>query len=95
MLRILFILFLLPIYCFGQFVSTPLSLYQQFNGSFDYTIIGKSHNPYDNWVFPPQPCTMVTSSSATLSLAANQTIVGAYLVWSGISSMMLNWRLVA
>ncbi len=68
----------------AQFASVPLSLYQQFNGPYDYTIIGKSHNLNDNWAFPPQPCTMLTSSSATLSLAPNQTIVGAYLVWSGI-----------
>jgi hypothetical protein len=33
----------------GQFASVPLSLYQQFNGPFDNTTIGKSHNLYDNW----------------------------------------------
>ncbi|MFM6935237.1 MAG: hypothetical protein ACKOXP_07315, partial [Flavobacteriales bacterium] len=62
----------------------PLTLYQQFNGPFDYTIIGNTHNPYDNWISPPQAPAMLSSSSASLNLAANQTIVGAYLIWTGI-----------
>lgn len=87
MFRLLFILTItLSNSCLGQFASVPLSLYQQFNGSYDYTIIGKSHNLYDNWVFPTQPCVMQTNTSASLNLAANQTIVGAYLIWSGIGN---------
>ena len=62
----------------------PLNLYQQFNGPYDYTIIGKSHNLYDNWISPPQAPAMLTSSSASLNLASNQTVVGAYLIWTGI-----------
>ena len=74
-------------YCVAQGNSVPLTLYQQFNGPYDYTIIGKSHNTSDNIVLVPQPnCMMQTNSSASLSLAANQTIVGAYLVWSGIGN---------
>lgn len=74
-------------YCVAQGNSVPLTLYQQFNGPFDYTIIGKSHNTSDNIVVVPQStCVMQTNSSASLSLAANQTIAGAYLVWSGIGN---------
>jgi gliding motility-associated-like protein len=62
----------------------PLNLYQQFNGPYDYTIIGKTHNPHDNWISPPQAPAMLTSSSASLNLASNQTVVGAYLIWTGI-----------
>jgi gliding motility-associated-like protein len=83
-LRFLVLFCLTSVFGYAQFASVPLSLYQQFNGPYDYTIIGKSHNLYDNWAFPPQPCGMLTTSSATLSLSPNQNIVGAYLIWSGI-----------
>ena len=83
-LNFLVLFCLTSVFGYAQFASVPLSLYQQFNGSYDYTIIGKSHNLYDNWVFPTQPCVMQTNTSASLNLAANQTIVGAYLIWSGI-----------
>jgi gliding motility-associated-like protein len=62
-----------------------LNLYQQFNGHYDYKIIGKSHNPSDRWlVYNPIPSTLLTSSSATLSMTPGQTIEGAYLIWSGV-----------
>jgi hypothetical protein len=67
--------------------SVPHTLYQQFNGPFDYTIIGNTHNPSDVWTPPyPLPGSMLTSSSATLNLTSNQTIVGAYLIWAGIGN---------
>jgi len=68
----------------GQITNTPLTLYQQFNGNFGYTVIGNTHNSFDNKQSPPPPCQMLTSSSATLNLNPNQTIEGAYLIWSGI-----------
>jgi gliding motility-associated-like protein len=64
--------------------GVPHTLYQQFNGPFDYTIIGNTHNPYDNWVFPPQLPAMYSGSSANLSLSSGQSIEGAYLIWAGI-----------
>ena len=92
--RIVFVCCFLPSMSVAQ-VNVPHTLYQQFNGPYDYTIIGNTQNPYDNWTFPPQPCVMLTNSSATLNLASNQTIVGAYLIWAGIgdgvgSNIMLN-----
>lgn len=80
---VLFLLVLLPGFVKAQ-INVPHTLYQQFNGPFDYTIIGKSHNALDNWQSPVPPCFIQTNSSATLSLATNQTIVGAYLIWAGI-----------
>jgi gliding motility-associated-like protein len=81
----------LVMYCLTCFLcnsqtNVPHTLYQQFNGPYDYSIIGNTHNLYDNWTLPTQPCVMLTSSSATLNLASNQTIVGAYLVWAGIGN---------
>ncbi len=83
--RIVFVCCFLPSLGVAQSYS-PITLYQQFNGPYDYTIIGKTHNTYDNWISPPQPPAMLSSSSASLNLPSNQTIVGAYLVWSGIGN---------
>ena len=82
-LRFLVLFCLLSFFGNSQSFS-PITLYQQFNGPYDYTIIGKTHNTYDNWISPPQPPAMLSSSSASLNLPSNQTIVGAYLVWTGI-----------
>ena len=68
----------------------PLEIQAQFNGQFDYVVIGNSHNEFDNWQNPPPPCQMLTQSSAQLNLNANQTIVSAYLYWSGIGDGTLN-----
>ncbi len=62
----------------------PLELRAQFNGQYDYKIIGNTHNQFDNWQTPPPPCEMLAQSSAELSLEPNQEVVAAYLYWSGI-----------
>jgi hypothetical protein len=80
---VLFFLVLLPGLVKAQ-INVPHTLYQQFNGPYDYTIIGKSHNFNDNAVLGP--CAFLTSSNATLTLPSNQTIVGAYIIWSGVSN---------
>lgn len=67
-------------------INVPHTLYQQFNGPYDYTIIGKSHNFNDNGGAVIGPCAFLTSSNATLTLPSNQTIVGAYIIWSGVSN---------
>ncbi len=86
MRKIIFIfLFLNSGLCFSQ-VTVPFSLYKQFNGQYGYTVIGNTHNFLDNWQTPPPVCQMDTSSSAFLALSPSQSIVGAYLTWSGISS---------
>ncbi|PWH85490.1 T9SS type B sorting domain-containing protein [Brumimicrobium oceani] len=79
----LLLVIILPSTLFAQ-THVTLNLFQQFNGKFDYTIIGNTHNAFDNWQTPPPPCQMLTSSSATLNLSAAQNVVGAFLIWSGI-----------
>jgi gliding motility-associated-like protein len=75
--------------CFSQ-SDVPLTLREQFNGAYGYTIIGNTHNEFDNWQEPYPECQMLTQSSATLNLEPNQNIVGAYLYWSGIGDGGLN-----
>jgi gliding motility-associated-like protein len=79
-------LFIFPFCGFTQ-NGVPHTLYQQYNGPYDYTIIGNTHNPSDAWGSPSPPfSSMLTSSSANLNLTTNQTIVAAYLTWTGISN---------
>ena len=85
MLRYLFVfLILIPKFSICQITSVPHSLYQQFNGPFDYTIIGNTHNPIDSYLYPPLG-SMLNNTSATLNLSSNLNIEAAYLIWSGIS----------
>ncbi|WP_294822187.1 CARDB domain-containing protein [uncultured Flavobacterium sp.] len=63
--------------CFGQ----DISLYQQFNGRYDFTFVGNTLNPSENNITPT--CTINTSSWANLNLAAGDNIVAAYLYWAG------------
>jgi len=70
---------LLLFFCsiYGQNVS----LYQQFNGNYDYTFIGNTMNVAEN---NPSPFYVTeTSSSANLILNSNDTLVKAYLYWAG------------
>jgi hypothetical protein len=62
---------------FGQDVS----LFQQFNGKYDFVFIGNTLNPIEN-SFQTTPA-VLTSSSAQLSLNTNDEIEKAYLYWAG------------
>ncbi|GAA4022998.1 hypothetical protein GCM10022386_02440 [Flavobacterium cheonhonense] len=58
-----------------------ISLYQQFNGHYDFTFIGNTMNTAENNSIN-QPVT-ITSSAADLNLNADATVVKAYLYWAG------------
>jgi gliding motility-associated-like protein len=61
--------------------AQDISLYQQFNGRYDFTFIGNSMNTVENnSIFAP---VTITSSSANLNLDANNVIEKAYLYWAG------------
>ena len=72
-----FLLFGLTIRLFAQDVS----LFQQFNGRYDYTAIGNTLNTVENGPF--LSCVIDTSSSAELDLSTNQNVIAAYLYWAG------------
>lgn len=67
--------------CSTNISAQNVSLYQQFNGRFDYTAIGNTMNTSENG--PLSVCEILTTSSATLNLSNNQNIVAAYLYWAG------------
>ncbi len=62
-------------------VAQDVSLFQQFNGRYDYHAIGNTLNIEENGVF--ESCSILTSSSADLNLSTNQNVVAAYLYWAG------------
>ncbi|MDT0557069.1 gliding motility-associated C-terminal domain-containing protein [Ichthyenterobacterium sp. W332] len=64
-----------------QLFSQDVTLYQQFNGRFDYLAIGNTMNLVENGLFAP--CKINTSSSADLNLTTSQNIEAAYLYWAG------------
>ncbi|MEP5255269.1 MAG: gliding motility-associated C-terminal domain-containing protein [Winogradskyella arenosi] len=61
--------------------AQTVTLYEQFNGRYDYTAIGNTMNTVENGVYGI--CSMLNTSSANLSLDNNQNIVAAYLYWAG------------
>lgn len=65
--------------CFA--FSQEISLYEQFNGNFDYTAFGNTLNVAENG--QGSPCAILTSSSANFQLETDQEIVAAYLYWAG------------
>lgn len=62
-------------------MAQDISLFNQFNGRYDFTFIGNTLNPEEN-SFQIVPL-IYTSSSATLNLPSANTIEKAYLYWAG------------
>lgn len=79
-----YIAILLSLGCFlNTFKATAqdITLFQQFNGRYDYTALGNTLNTVENGT--GGVCTINTFSSASLFLNTNQTMVAAYLYWAG------------
>lgn len=74
---LLFTTILCGLSSFGQ----KISLYKQFYGSYDYTMLGNTMNVQANG--DSNSCDILTESSATLNLPGNKEIAAAYLYWSG------------
>lgn len=73
----LFVLLIINQLTFGQ----DISLYTQINGRYDFTFVGNTLNTNEN-SFMSTP-TILTSSSANLSLNTDDVIERAYLYWAG------------
>ncbi|WGD33954.1 gliding motility-associated C-terminal domain-containing protein [Olleya sp. YS] len=65
--------------------AQDITLFQQFNGRYDYLAIGNTLNQAENNLSQAF-CEILPSSQATLTLPANTTILSAYLFWSGSGS---------
>jgi len=61
-------------------------LYKQYNGRYDFLFLGNTLNTIENNNIdglPDPPCTILSSSSASLYLNPADTIEDAYLYWAG------------
>ena len=76
------ILFILICIFFNLIYAQDTSLYQQFSGRIDFTMIGNTLNTIENEGSNTQ-CSILTSSSTSLNINNNNYIEAAYLYWAG------------
>lgn len=74
-------LLLLLLFSVTALCGQNIALYQQFNGRYDFTFAGNTLNTEENGA--AATCTILTSSSAELTLAPEDTIERAFLYWAG------------
>ena len=58
-----------------------ITLYNQFNGRYDFIFVGNTLNTDENGT--GAPCTITTGSSDTVTLNVGDTVEAAYLYWAG------------
>ena len=69
------------LFVFQLSFSQDISLYNQFNGRYDFTFVGNTLNTNENsFQFFPE---VLTTSDATLTLNSGDVIESAYLYWAG------------
>jgi gliding motility-associated-like protein len=62
--------------------SQEITLFQQFNGRYDYLAFGNTLNTFENNI-ERDFCDILPESQANLILPTNTTIIAAYLYWAG------------
>lgn len=88
-LKLQYHFFIIILFISCPFYGQNISLYQQYNGRFDFIFIGNTLNNAENNSVdgqPDPPCTIKTASSASLNLNPNDIIESAYLYWAGSGS---------
>lgn len=75
------IILILVLFCSLTLEAQEITQYDVFAGRYDYTAFGNTMNLVENGT--GAPCEILTSSSATLTLEADQTVRAAYLYWAG------------
>ncbi len=77
--KLLLLVFIIS--CRNILFAQEVSLFKQFYGHYDFTMIGNTLNLQANG--PNVDCEILTQSSADLNLNTNEKIVAAYLYWAG------------
>lgn len=70
-----------------------ITLYEQFNGRYDFTFVGNTLNPAENNLTAVGDCSINTSSAAVLNLQPTETVIAAYLYWAGSGTGDFNVKL--
>ena len=80
-LKLHFFIFSIILLTFCSNYGQNVSLYNQFNGRYDFTFIGNTLNVAENGAF--DPCLILTSSAANYTMNSGDIIESAYLYWAG------------
>ncbi|WP_026705248.1 gliding motility-associated C-terminal domain-containing protein [Flavobacterium soli] len=64
-----------------EIIAQDVSLYQQFNGQYDFTAVGNTLNPAENNT--SSNCNILNTSSETLVLSTGDVVEKAFLYWAG------------
>ena len=75
------IFLILSLLLYNVVFSQDISLFQQFNGHYDYLAFGNTLNIEENGA--GGQCFILTSSSAEFQLDPNKEVIAAYLYWAG------------
>jgi gliding motility-associated-like protein len=75
--------FIVILGCFFSAQGQNVTLYQQFNGRYDFTFVGNTMNLGENNLTAGCEDLVVSSSSANLTLNPDQLVEKAYLYWAG------------
>jgi gliding motility-associated-like protein len=84
-------LLLFTIFITSSLKGQEVTLYEQFNGRYDFTFIGNTLNYSENGTFVF--CGIRTEATANLQLQPDDTIEKAYLYWAGSGSGDFNVKL--
>ncbi|MES2574138.1 MAG: gliding motility-associated C-terminal domain-containing protein [Bacteroidota bacterium] len=85
-LKLQYHFFIIILFISCPFYGQDVTLYQQYNGRYDFVFVGNTLNNAENNSIdgqPNPPCTIKTASSASLNLNPNDVIESAYLYWAG------------
>jgi len=83
--------FIILFWISGVCSAQDITLFEQFNGKYDFVFFGNTLNPHENG--SGFPCETMTSASATLNLNAGDVIAKAYLYWAGSGTGDFNIKL--
>jgi gliding motility-associated-like protein len=79
--------------CFFSAQGQNVTLYQQFNGRYDFTFVGNTMNLGENNLTAGCEDLVVSTSAADLTLNPNQLVEKAYLYWAGSGTGDFNVKL--
>ncbi len=92
-LKLQTVIFSIFLFGFCSVFGQNVTLYNQFNGKYDFVFVGNTMNTGENNVTPGCTELLLNSSSATLNLNPNQIITNAYLYWAGSGTGDFNVQL--
>lgn len=90
-LKLHYIIFIISLILSSPGFAQNVSLYQQFNGHYDFVFFGNTLNTEENGL--SGNCNILTSSAATLALHTDDEIEKAYLYWAGSGNGDFNVKL--